>query len=553
MLKRIFAMAAAASLSLAGPAAIAQARAHPRPAAHLPALRVIDLHRAYEAQLGQVRLGKIAVIGSPRRARRGPAANAVAGCTEPNCPLVYNGGPVQHAPRVYLLLWGPNWTTDPGQEASASYLENFYAGLGVEPTDAWSATASLYPDRGNGFPAFTGSVFAGFADDTTTPPAGATPAQIAAEADAFAQHLTDPADAQIVVATQSGTCPQGFAAPCNGTSGTYCAWHSTSNEPFINLPYLLDAGSTCGQDFVNPSPGGDNDGWSIVGGDEYAAVATDPVPGTGWADTADSVSGGEIGDKCAWGGKAWGGSDPIGNVTLSTGTFAMQSLWSNAGGGCTMTGPAKDTVTVTSPQGQSSVLGEPVSLQLQASSSGAYLINWQAVGLPAGLALDSSTGLITGTPGTAGTYGVTVTAIDQTDKRRGVSFTWTVSPPPGNPVTGDHGKCLDDAGASTVSGTKVDIWTCNGTGAQKWTFAGGALSVLGKCLDDVTQGGAGSKLVIWTCNGHKAQTWTHLSNGEYVLKLNGLCLTDPSGSSVNGTQVVIRACRAFADQKWAGP
>jgi serine protease len=553
MLKRIFAVAAAVSLSLAGAATTAQARAHPRPAAHLPALRMINLHRAYEAELGHVRLGKIAGIVYPVGTRRRTARNAVATCTEPNCPLVYNGGPVQHSPRVYLLLWGPNWTTDSGEEASASYLESFYGGLGVEPADTWSTGTSLYPDSGNGFPAFTGSVFAGFVNDTSTPPTGATPAQLAAEADAFAQHLTDPANAQVVVATQSGTCPQGFAAPCNGTSGTYCAWHSSSNEPFVNLPYLLDAGAACGQDFVNPSPGGDNDGWSIVGGHEFAEAATDPVPNTGWADTADSVSGGEVADKCAWGGTLWGSSDPIGNVTLSTGTFAMQSLWSNAAGGCAMTGPARDTVTITSPQGQSSVMGQPVSLQLQGSSSGGYLLNWQAVGLPPGLALNSSTGLITGTPTTVGTYGVTVTGIDQAAVRRGVSVNWTVSPPPGNPITGDHGKCLDDSGASTVNGNKVDIWTCNGTGAQKWSFAGGALSVLGKCLDDVTQGGAGSKLVIWTCNGHKAQTWTHRSNGEYVLKLNGLCLTDPSGSSTNGTQVVIRACRAFADQKWTGP
>jgi hypothetical protein len=59
--------------------------------------------------------------------------------------------------------------------------------------------------------------------------------------------------------------------------------------------------------------------------------------------------------------------------------------------------------------------------------------------------------------------------------------------------------------------------------------------------------------VIWTCNGHSAQTWTHNSKSEYVLKLNGLCLTDPSGSATNGTQVVIRTCSNFDDQHWTGP
>jgi chitinase len=120
-------------------------------------------------------------------------------------------------------------------------------------------------------------------------------------------------------------------------------------------------------------------------------------------------------------------------------------------------------------------------------------------------------------------------------------------------VTGYKGKCLDDSKSSTTNGNKVDIWSCNGTTAQEWTFSNHQLSVLGKCLDDSSQGGAGSTLVIWTCNGHKAQTWAHFSNGEYQLKLNKLCLTDPSDSTTNGTQVKIHVCKDNADQKWSKP
>jgi serine protease len=321
--------------------------------------------------------------------------------------------------------------------------------------------------------------------------------------------------------------------------------------PYVNLPYLLDAGTSCGADFVNTD--GTNDGWSIAAGHEYAETITDPVPPTGWIDTADTVSGGEIGDKCAWGGSRWGGHDPATDIQLSTGSFAMQSLWSNATGGCAMSTAAPDTVTLTSPGSQSGTVGSSVSLQLSATSSGSYLVTYFAAGLPAGLALDSHTGLISGSLTTAGTYSVTVAAADETGASRSVAFTWTVAGSAGKPITGDHGKCLDNSGASATNGNKVDIWTCNKTVAQNWTFTGNELSVQGKCLDDSTQGGAGAKLVIWTCNGHNAQLWTHRSNGEYVLKLNRLCLTDPSGSSKNGTQVVIRACKDYADQKWAGP
>lgn len=59
--------------------------------------------------------------------------------------------------------------------------------------------------------------------------------------------------------------------------------------------------------------------------------------------------------------------------------------------------------------------------------------------------------------------------------------------------------------------------------------------------------------MIFTCNGQASETWRHRSNGEYVLALNGLCLTDPSGSTVNGTQVVIHTCKDYKDQRWSLP
>ena len=558
MLRGLFA-ASAVTVSLLGASAAGQAPAHlpPGPPAHLPGVRLVNLHRAYEARLGHARPGKIAGIVYARGKQPSEAKPpGQASCTEPACPLLYNNGPVQLSPHVYLLLWGPSWSTDPAQMASATYLENFYAGLGAGPQDIYSGITSQYGDS-SGHPVFTGSVYMGVTQDTSTPPSGATQAQIAAEADAFAtgKGITDLADAQIVVATQSGTCPAGFAAASCGGTGTYCAWHSSSSEPYINLPYLPDAGTACGEDFVNV--GGTYDGFSLVGGDEYAGTITDPVPASsttpnlGWVDTGDTVSGGEIGDKCAF-GKTWSAGTPDTDMALATGSFAMQSLWSNTAGGCVMSTAAKDTVTITSPGSVTNAAGSSVSRQLLGSSSASYLITWRAAGLPAGLVLNSHTGLISGTPTTAAVYGVTVTATDETGASRAVSFTWTITAPGGR-IKAANGKCLDDSGGSTVNGNKVDVWTCNGTSAQVWTFSGGALSVLGTCLADPSGSGAGTKLVIFTCDGQASQTWSHRSNGEYVLALNGLCLTDPSGSTVNGTQVQLRTCQNFKDQHWSLP
>jgi hypothetical protein len=586
VLRRIF-VASAVTVSLLVTGAAAQARAqvqapahaqaaaqaqaaahsHPRsrPAVHLPPVRAVSLHRAYEARLGHTKPGKISGIVYARGKR--PAARKAQGstrgtCAEPGCPVLYNNGPVQLTPHVYLLLWGPNWITDSDQAASAQYLESFYAGLGArqpgQPKDSWSTILSQYGDS-SGAPIFSQSVLVGTFQDSTTPPLGATQANIAAEADAFAvkEGITDLTDAQIVVATQAGTCPQGFDASVCGGTGTYCAWHSSSNEPYINLPYVLDAGSACGEDFVNTTTG-TYDGFSLAGGAEYANTITNPfpagapAPGTSpdpaWIDTGDTVSGGQVADKCAW-SQPWAASAPHGDVTLSTGTFAMQSLWSNLAGACVLS----DTVTVTSPGGQTDTSGSSVSLQLHGSSSAGYPVTWSEAGLPPNLTLNASTGLITGTVTTPGTYGVTLTAADAAGTSRGVSFNWIITAVGGR-IKGPNGKCLDDNGGSTVNGNKIDIWSCNGSNAQKWTLnPNKTLSVLGSCLSDRHYTGAGTKLVLWACVGNKNEQWTHRSNGEYVLATNGLCLTDPSNSTVNGTQVQIRACQNFKDQHWSLP
>ncbi|MEU6550175.1 LamG-like jellyroll fold domain-containing protein [Streptomyces sp. NPDC046915] len=114
--------------------------------------------------------------------------------------------------------------------------------------------------------------------------------------------------------------------------------------------------------------------------------------------------------------------------------------------------------------------------------------------------------------------------------------------------------CLDDTSAHTEDHTKIQIYTCNDSAAQKWVLHDdGSLRVLGKCLD-VTDGDTdnGTLLQLYTCNGSAAQRWTPGASGSLVNPQSGKCLDDPGASTTNGTQVRIYTCNNSAAQNWTG-
>jgi len=116
-----------------------------------------------------------------------------------------------------------------------------------------------------------------------------------------------------------------------------------------------------------------------------------------------------------------------------------------------------------------------------------------------------------------------------------------------------NGLCLDVRSSGTANGTPVQIWGCNGTGAQQWTYveAGSTLHALGKCLD--IPGGAtadGTKLQIWDCNNTAAQVFIHQSDNSYYNPQSNKCLDDPGFSGTAGTQVQIWDCNGTGAQHW---
>ncbi|MDI5966547.1 glycoside hydrolase family 3 C-terminal domain-containing protein [Streptantibioticus silvisoli] len=213
-------------------------------------------------------------------------------------------------------------------------------------------------------------------------------------------------------------------------------------------------------------------------------------------------------------------------------------------------------VTVTSPGAQEGLAGTAVSLQVAAKdTTSGQTPAFTASGLPSGTSISGS-GLITGTPKTAGTSTVTVTAKDAAGALDTATFLWTVAPTPtgatATPLVGYQGLCLDVTSDSNVDGSAVAVYSCNGTNGQQWSEqTNGAIHADGKCLDVVSGGTANGALVdLYTCNGTGAQVWQPQSDGALLNPQSGKCLDDTGQSTTNGTQTQIWSCTGSANQSW---
>ncbi|GEL96110.1 hypothetical protein CCO02nite_27680 [Cellulomonas composti] len=126
------------------------------------------------------------------------------------------------------------------------------------------------------------------------------------------------------------------------------------------------------------------------------------------------------------------------------------------------------------------------------------------------------------------------------------------TPATGKALRNANGKCLDNNAQGTGNGNRIQIWDCNGTVAQQWTYveAGSTLRVQGKCLDVAGGGTAnGTKVQLWDCNGTGAQVFIR-QNGGYYNPQSGRCLDDPAASTTNGTQSQIWDCNGTSAQRW---
>ncbi len=350
-----------------------------------------------------------------------------------------NAGVTTGQPKVYLVFFGNQWGTestngsgqaafthDPDGEAPA--LQTFYQGVGTDG-EQWSRIATYYCDgvpigstscnsQSQNIPYPSPGVLAGVwydnsASATSQSAAGANGNQLAAEAEAAATHfgnLTQASnrDTQYVIASPTGTNPDGWNDTVNG----YCAYHDDTHDPlidgggpvagpilaFTNMPYIPDAGGSCGANLVNSGANGILDGATSTASHEYAETVTDQFPETfpapGWSNSAGS----EIADLCAYVTAPSPGA--MYDLTLATGTVVVQGLWSNAAdggrGGCVQSATAPTFFpTLTSFSPPAAVTGAQVTITGN-NLNGATSVTFD--GVPAAVVSDSVTVLVATVP-----------------------------------------------------------------------------------------------------------------------------------------------------------
>jgi Ricin-type beta-trefoil lectin domain/Putative Ig domain len=220
-------------------------------------------------------------------------------------------------------------------------------------------------------------------------------------------------------------------------------------------------------------------------------------------------------------------------------------------------------ISISTPGALSTGAGEPVTEDLSVTDSASGdTLTYSMSGAPPGLMIQSGTPVISGWTESAGSYTVTVTASDQWGGTASVSFTWTVPAAPATGPTGPvplslGGKCLDDTGNRSTNGNKIQIWTCTGGTAQRWTIArDGTIRIHGKCLDVTGRSTLnGAKLQLWSCTGGLNQAWVPTEYADLQGVASGKCLTDPGATTRNGTQVQIQTCGTvlLTSQQWTLP
>jgi subtilase family serine protease len=217
-------------------------------------------------------------------------------------------------------------------------------------------------------------------------------------------------------------------------------------------------------------------GWTSFGGTSVAAPTWASL--TALADASSACAGTEVGfaNAALYRAASTGYSTDFNDITSGNNSYDTVTGYS-AGTGYDMASglgspkgtalasalctDATDSVTVQNPGNQSSTTDTAITpVTASASSSTGATVTYSASNLPSGLTINTSSGTISGTPIAAGTYTVTVRAVDTHWRVGTASFTWVVSSPSGS-----------GSGSGSSTGTTTSTSGGGGASASKVTIS----------------------------------------------------------------------------------
>ncbi len=115
-----------------------------------------------------------------------------------------------------------------------------------------------------------------------------------------------------------------------------------------------------------------------------------------------------------------------------------------------------------------------------------------------------------------------------------------------------NGKCIDVPNANFADGVALQMWTCNGSAAQRWDFVNGTLQTSnGKCMDVAWGSTAnGAVIQIVGCNGNPAQQFVLSAAGDLVNPQANKCVDIAEVNPNDGARLHLWDCVGAANQKW---
>lgn len=208
--------------------------------------------------------------------------------------------------------------------------------------------------------------------------------------------------------------------------------------------------------------------------------------------------------------------------------------------------PATDPPAIAAISTQTSTVGVATGLTPSATG-GVGRVDWTATNLPDGLLINYATGMVMGTPRTAGSWTTTLTATDSRLHASSITFTWTVQASAVGTAW-----YVDCGAASNGSGTSTSPWNSLG-GPNGHTFAPGDQLLLkrgttcsGRLFPQgngsasapitITGYGSGAKPII--AGGAVAESAVLLQNQSYWI-VDGLEVTNSSATEARRSGILV--------------